>query len=337
MNNRIILIAAGVAVAAIGGAFVWGLMNIPAVSQTPETQKTNPPPVTPFSSESDSVSIPVKEKGTFTWSYRNIELRPVTDIPQDVAQGLCGIVYGDTCIWNDGLIGEKPFYVYGTAQSQPLLSVSTPISDTVLTYGTLYTITIHDLGPSGRYRVYLTHRNLLGEVDAVHEANVTNVSGDATKNLTWDLNEVFINEEKKEQVAQLKPGHYELTVANVDSGVEGSVPGIIQTVDNSHGNSVPQGELLKPYASNTPLMHSYWDGRGVFFDGKGGVDTIQLVGKRSDVVFYRGIDMPDKGQYQTLVIFRRIDNVVMVITNVEIIKMDDQTLNTADVIRQLGG
>jgi hypothetical protein len=245
-------------------------------------------------------------------------------------------VFGDTCVWDDRLIAERPYYLYGASAKQPIIAIRSPRPGVSVSYGTILPIIFSDPGPTGRYRVYLSHLDLLGEINEVHEADIVSTSSDGEQTtLSWDGNEILVNESGDEQIVQLRPGHYALTIANIDTGVEGSIPGFVITSDDGHGRSVPTAELLKPYAANTPLVRSYWDGRGIFYDGKEDVDTLRITGKRSDVVIYRGIDMPQRGELSVLVLFRRTDNAVIVITNVEKIAFDDRTEDVSDIIRTL--
>ena len=275
-----------------------------------------------------------EKKGTLLLLYKGIQLSPI-QTTKPVAEGLCGLVLSFTCVWEGKNIVEKPYYVNGTSETQPLITVSEPYPKTVVQYGPSMLIRFSDPGPAGPHRVYLVHRNLLGEIDAVHEAHIVSESGMNPTTLVWNGNETIVDEHGALQVRKLKKGHYELVVANTDTGVEGGVPSWIHLIDSASDTDKVTGSFIKPYAANTPLVNSYWDGRGVFFDGKENEDTVGLTFKRDEIAVFRGTDMPSENQFNTLVFYRRPDNSVIVTTNVEIFTFADQTLTLAELLAQI--
>lgn len=264
--------------------------------------------------------------------YKGLKFPPIATVPQNVARSLCGIVFENSCAWGDMFINYEPFYVFGSVTNQPTLSILSPDGGEVLTMGRNYTISFTNDPVAGRYRVYLIHKNLIGEVNEVHQLHIVNIFENGQENIVTDFNEESLDENDGTHITPVQSGSYELMVVNVDTGVEGRVSGYVHVRPI---NYIYPTTTLKPYAVNTPLINSYWDGRGVFMNGGAGEDTLEIVGKRSDVVVYRGVDMPDQNQYDVVVFFRRTDNVVTVMTNVEIVKFDDQTIRTADLISQL--
>lgn len=279
-------------------------------------------------------TIVLEKKGTLLLLYKGIQLSPI-ETTKSVAEGLCGLVFGFTCVWDGKNISEKPYYVNGTSAMQPLITVSEPYPKTVVQYGPSMLIKFSDPGPAGPHRVYLVHRNLLGEIDAVHEAHIVSETGTNPTTLVWNGNESIVDEHGASQVRKLEKGHYELVVANTDTGVEGGVPSWIHLIDSAADTDKVTGSFIKPYAANTPLVNSYWDGRGVFFDGKENVDTVGLTFKRSEIAVFRGTDMPAENQLNTLVFYRRPDNAVIVTTNVEIFTFADKTLTLAELLAEI--
>ena len=270
--------------------------------------------------------------GDLYLGYKNTKFPPISDLPQGVARALCGLVYGDSCAWAGMFIGQGPFYLFGNASSQTVLDILSPESGQTLTMGKTYTISFTNDWVVGRYRAYLVHKNLIGEVNEVHQLHIVNAFQNGTQNLVIDLNEETLDANGGTHITPVQAGTYELVVADVDTGIEGGVQGTIQIRAAGY---VPFTGTLKPYAANTPLINSYWNGGGVFMNGNAGEDTLQMTGKRSDFAIYKGVDMPNLGQYDAVVFFRRIDNVVIIMVNTEIVKFDDQTIRTTDLIQQL--
>jgi hypothetical protein len=331
----------GVIILLLAGLGVWAYVGLPKESALNPARLLPIPGAHSIGSSANATSTPLapainpQEKlGTLQLSYKDTLLAPIPDVRKEVAQGLCGLVFGGACSWEGTPISQKPFYINGTLDKEPVLHITYPTPRAVLQYGTNVPFSFSDPGPTGRYRVYLMHRNVIGEIDEVHEAHIVSESGSSSKTLMWDGNEVTQDTGGNVQTVKLPKGHYELTIANVDTGVEGGISSWVQTIDSATDVDSASG-TFKPYAANTPLVNSYWDGRGVFMDGKEGEDTIDLTFKRSEVVAYRGVDMPDKNQYQVLVFYRRPDHAVVIITNVEIIKFADQTVRASDLIAEL--
>lgn len=309
----------------IVGGMAWfvsrgmSLSNISSLFAAPNTVEQK---------EVTATSSPaVVETGTLSLAYRGTELPPISSVTRDAAEQLCSIVYGDYCLWNGAPLTHK------TPQSR--ITITSPNPKAVFQYGPTIPITFTDPTPAGEYHVYLVHHNLLDEIDEVHEARIVSVSGDVTKTLVWDGKEQIVGGWRGIQFEKLPRGHYELVVANATTGAVGNVAPYIQTIDTAANLDKTGLSNIKPYAVGTPLMDYYWDGRGIVFDGNGGQDTIDLTFNRSDIAVFRGVDMPDRNQYQTLVFFRRTDDVVIVTTNVEIFKFGDQTLTIDDLLAQV--
>lgn len=310
--------------------------NATTTNETSSVSTTAPtitlPSVSPTTTLPSSV-IGSTATGTLIMEYAGTELPNIDGVSHEAALRLCAIALRDTCIWRGVDIADKPLI----GNAPPSISIISPVSGALLSYGDTYNILFIDPRQSGRYRVYLVHRNLLGTIDETHEAYIVAGVGDKTKAFSWKLQELYVDETGGESVRQLAQGTYELSVANIDTGAAGLMPGTMHVGPASYSAAdvLSRTAGLKPYAANTPLLDSYWDGRGLFMNGNGGADTLVIKGKRSDVVVYRGVDMPAQNQYETLVFFRKTDNAVIIAVNVESIRFDDQTVRAADLISQL--
>jgi len=330
MKGPLLVIALALLIGVVAGAGYLYVTSQKAPAGPNLIENTN----SSTSSSTNSVVTEKEKQGTLLMSYGKT-LLPSIETTLPVAQGLCGLVYGNFCAWNGSAIKEKTFYLYGSKDKQPSITVSQPYPKTVVQYGPSVPIRFTDAGPTGPHRVYLIHRNLLGEVNEVHEAHIVSESGTSELTLVWDGNESLLNERGSLVVQKLPKGHYELVVVNTATGVEGGVSSWIHTIDSASDVDKVTGSYIKPYALNTPLVNSYWDGRGIFFDGGGDEDNIGLTFKRSEIAVFRGIDVPEKGQLNTLVFFRRPDNVVIVTANVETFQFADQKLTVAQLLQQI--
>ena len=180
-----------------------------------------------------------------------------------------------------------------------------------------------------KYRMFVVHKDLLDRVDGVYEAHITaeTVPHGNARVFEWYLQEKHINESGIEEVGDLRKGHYQIAVVDAASGrVSGiSKVFVIGPLEEYKSDTTRFGV-------NTPLAHSRWGGKGVFFDGKGGEDIIKLVGDKGMYDIFKGVDFPE---YADTLIFLQGGSVVITTVNVEIVEFDDVTINVRDLIAEL--
>ena len=269
------------------------------------------------------------DAGTLQIAYESTWLPLIPQVTRSAAELICGLVPGTTCLWGGESVEPKQV-------SENTITISYPSSKAQLLYSSSTPIRFVDTEPGASYRVYFAHVNLLEETDQIHEAHIVGESGTSEKTLLWDGNEMTSDPSGNVQVKKLRKGHYQLIVVNTETGARKSVTPYINIIESdADRDGKENSQSLKAYAVGTPLFNSFWDGRGVFFDGKASADTVGLTFKKSEIEVYRGVDRPDLDQRNTLVFFRRPDNVVIVTTNVELFNFEDQSLTIEDLMTEV--
>jgi hypothetical protein len=272
--------------------------------------------------------INTNEKRDLTMSY---ELKVVGTFPQvtvEVARDLCSIIVrSGVCAWGTTLVNESGSLEQKISEQQFQVSISPDVNP--MEFGLQYHINIVDPGAySPNYRMFVVHKDLLERVNGIYEAHITAETAPqgSARVFEWYLQEKHIDESGAEIRKDLPEGHYEIVVVDTATG---RISGFTKRFRIGSGPKYSSDTV--EYAANTPLAHSYWSGKGVFFDGGGGEDTINLVGTMGMYDIFKGIDFPERGHTQTF-IFIQAGSVVITVVNVENIGFDDKSLTSQELI-----
>lgn len=241
---------------------------------------------------------------------------PLVGLSKTDAQHICFETGADKCLYEGGAISPD------SSPTAYDIKILDPQGGAFLKNPSYVTVKIHDGGPAGEYHLYLKHYSAsAGGIDQVYEGHLTKLAGSNPYDLIWDMREVSLDGSAFLNFKSLPEGNYALTVVNSSTAAASET---IITI----GDSATKRSYIKPYTEGTPFFKdSDWDGRGIMMDGDGGIDTLQLAGKMAEYQVYRGKDMPEKNQLNTIVLRQNVSGVVIVATNDEILKFDDITLS----------
>lgn len=333
---RILIIALGIGV--IGG--------IAYVYFNPEKNERGGPvssEVTQIGSDVSSVSQketettydPKTDAGTsnerrdLTVSYELKVVGMFPSVTKASARDICAISVGaGTCAWGSEIVTQSASLEDKLATG--VFSVSINPNEDPLRFGLQYHIEVRDpKGANPQYRMFAVHKDLLGRINGIYEARITaeTVPRADAKVFEWYLEEKHIDEAGKEVYGRLREGHYEIAVVDAATG---RISGLTKLFRIGSGPS--QKSDTTKYGANTPLANSYWDGRGVFFDGAGGEDTVNLVGNMDMYDIFRGTDFLG---YADTLIFLQGGSVVITVVNVENVGFDDIKIKTTDLMNML--
>lgn len=338
MKNAIIAVLS-LALIAIVGILIYGIFFYQSDSQParfeilvgPKEKKTieiyeQVPYEETLDPKTDSADA--NERRDLTMSY---ELKVVGTFPQvtkQVARDICSIVVrSGVCAWGSSLVNESATLEQKIAAENFQVSISPEVDP--LEFGLQYHIKIFDPNAySPNYRMFVVHKDLLGRINGIYEAHITaeTVPQGSSRVFEWYLQETHIDETGKNIKENLPEGHYEIAVVDTTTG---RISGFSQRFRIGSGPKYSSDTV--EYAANTLLANSYWSGKGVFFDGGGGEDTINLVGTMDMYDIFKGVDFPERGHLQTFV-FVQGGSVVITVVNVENIGFDDITIKSDDLI-----
>jgi hypothetical protein len=253
-------------------------------------------------------------------SSDHISLGKVTE---KQAERLCGIGSHDTsCQWGEA--GIEPSEDYTGDFAVTLLA-----SDEYLKEDEQYEIGIENALRNRTYRVFILHEDLLGRLNGINEVILTEAgSRNGMRIYTWDLSQVsgFIA-----QSETLPEGTYSIVAVEVETGFVSEKSDWFRVKSEDD----PDQEDNIARAANTPLIDSYWDGRGVFVDG--GPSNEDTVSPRGDVEMYdifRGVDFPEKDELNTVVLVQG-GGVVIVLYNIEFINFDNREFTIEELLTEL--
>ncbi|MBY0539296.1 hypothetical protein K2P56_02585 [Patescibacteria group bacterium] len=269
------------------------------------------------------------ERRDLTVSYELKVVAMFPNVTKASARDVCAISAGaGTCAWGGEIVTQSSSLEEKVAAGA--FSVSLSPDEGPLTFGLQYHIEVRDpTAVTPQYRMFVIHKDLLGRINGIHEARITaetSPRADA-KVFEWYLEEKYITEAGTEAVVRLREGHYQIAVVDVATG---RVSGLTKLFRIGSGSTYTSDTTK--YAANTPLARSYWTGKGVFFDGAGGEDTINLVGDMNMYDIFKGVEFPG---YTDTLIFLQGGSVVITVVNVENIGFDDVKLKTAELKKTL--
>jgi len=246
---------------------------------------------------------------------RQKEFIPLIGLSKTDAQHICFETGADKCLYEGGAISPD------SSPTAYDLKILDPKGGAFLKNPSYVTVKVQDGGPAGEYHLYLKHYSAsMGGIDQVYEGDLTKLAGSNPYDLSWDMREVSLDGSAFLNFKSLPEGNYALTVVN--SSTAAAAETVIAVGDSA------KGSYIKPYAEGTPFYKdSNWDGRGIMMDGGEGIDTLELAGKMAEYQVYRGKDMPEKNQFNTIVLRQNISGVIIVATNDEILKFDDITIS----------
>ena len=249
------------------------------------------------------------------------------NVSKNSASHLCAIASHDsTCKWNGKVVRPIPYSIGSLAVS--LNPVNDPLQS-----GMQYIIEVFGVQQGARYKIFAVHKDLLNRVTGIHELETREEvpAKYGVRVFSWYVQQRVTRTDGTVSIEPLPQGTYELQVANITNGTL-SLPSARFRIGIP---SRPRSASVA-YAANTPLINGYWDGRGLYFDGGSGKDTLKLVGTMAMYDIFRGTDFPEKNQKNT-VVFVQGGSAVIVAYNVEKIAFGSKKLTIHKLLDTLAG
>lgn len=270
-------------------------------------------------------------RGVFLAQGESRDSMPVFNIAESPAQTLCAIFSTMRCAWNNN----------------PILPLSN-IGDIAKANKGIFNIEVIKLSKD-KFRISFTNkgkaeyvlpfviqRDRLNRVHGVFDAHIEKMEAEGnTGHIFWDAH-IELTEstgdtllERGVYIAKLHPDTYDIVLFGVDSG---RFDWVSVTIEDTEKKPLLD---LRPYiGEHLSLFNPQWNGSGSFIDGGGGYDTVSMKNsKRGETDIFRGVDHPDKGHLNVIVISGW--NRTQVLTNIEKLEFADGDIEVYQLIEEL--